>query len=199
MLGFHAVVVASPRPLVELRPSRQPISAVFGRKSGKGKAVWIQGRDTGFRVPADFTAQAWANRRGDVAGNFVEEYRGAINGTSAHGFCRPRGKKLELLSPPRGMDDSCVLGIDAQGRILAINGDLRWKPDGHSRAYLWAAGAWTDLGAADDVDVMKDGSIFGYFWVDEKGRHVNAYYGLPPDVRKVWFRWKDGLRTLYHA
>ncbi|GEM_PF-6084351 len=205
MLGFLTAVLVVPQPRVALRTTSQKASPAFARSSSdskKAKAVWIDGRDTDLRVPESFRVDERSNRRGDLAGEFMDDFSGASSGTWYYPFLKPRDAKFRLLPFPPHSDNPSICDLDAHGRVLTVDsppsGEI-WSglANHYPRAYLWSGVAWTDLGATDDARFLKNGAVFGYFWADAKGRPFGPE-GNSQNARKVWFRWQGSRRTLFH-
>lgn len=200
-----ALLLAALKPRLVLKPTRDPVTRTFfPYPASKVVAVWVDKRDTEVRISDWREDPKWAlgfdpvlefsNPRGDLAGEFNELYRGAMNGTYHHLFHKPKGGKFVLLPFFKGSHNPSAVGIDAKGRLLALDDPTATETGEISHAYLWTESKWIDLGAASWAKFNRDGSVIGSFPVNRDGRPlVPLDYG--GDGFRVRFLWKDGKRT----
>ena len=185
------------RPRIVLKASRDPVDAMFQPEPReKAKAVWVDGKDTGVRIPpiqaGFFEIEERSNARGDLGGEFSEGYRGAMNGTYHYPFLMLKGGRFTLL--PQCGDNAYVVAMDGRGRLLAVDDPPMTNLTEVCHGYVWVGSDWTDLGPADRMHFERDGSVVGSFPTSRKGRPLERIdYG--GEGFRVRFRWKDGKRT----
>ena len=193
-----ALLLVGFKPRVVLKPTRGPVShSPHPRGKPTEMAVWVDGRDTGVRVPQAepglSAIQERSNDRGDLGGEFSEEYRGAMNGTDHCLFVKTRGGKFTFLPPSKGNNPRFV-DIGAKGEILGVDDPNGTQLSEVVHAHLWSESKWIDLGPAGSAHFDRDGSVVGSFPADRWSRPLEPIdYG--GEGFRVRFLWKDGKRT----
>ena len=200
------LLVATLKPRVVLKPTRDPVSAVFHPyRKQTAKAIWVDHRDTGVRVPNWADDARWAldlvpirefsNRKRDLGGEFGEVYRGAMNGIYHHPFVKAKGEKFIVLPRTPGDNNAYAVGLDERGRLLAVDDPPLTNMSHVRHACVWSGGAWIDLGPAESAHFEHDGSVVGSFPTDRTGHPLEPLDYGGRDGFRVRFRWKDGKRT----
>lgn len=195
-----------------LRTSSRPPDSSFAHSPHEGNAdgsepkgslaLFVDGQDTGIRVPKGYQARLASNRRGDLAGSLAYTFDGAYLGTVSRTFAKPLGGRWRLLAVPVGHDSLAFAGIDERGRVLTLAEEYFLGPGvdnptyGLSHAILWSGGRPQDLGVFDTAAFAPDGSVVGSLWIDDKDRPVNGIMQEMPGWHRVAVRWQDGRRVL---
>lgn len=143
----------------------------------------LDGIKTVLKIPTNGTVQMQRGAKGFVSGTVSYIDSGAISITRATAFVRD-GDQLWTKT-----------GYVANGPLLVYGMYGPWLTP--MSALLYQKGQFLDLGVAARAQLLKDGSVKGYFYVGEDGKPLSGtILDIPAPYYKQWFGWKNGQRTL---
>lgn len=163
--------------------------------------VLLNGKDTGVRMPVDWTIQIIGHdRAGHIYGNLSENFSGAYSGINFIGFTTQKGK-LHIIRPPAGYMDTQITAVTADGDFAGVwnftstFGSLDHRYDNVSHGFYTSHGRTIDLGPAERLSFAGPGILLGDA-LRERGTH--RYLGLEVggESEVEHFRWSKGKRTI---
>lgn len=153
-------------------------------KQGDGQyQLILDGMKTVLTIPAPGTVRMQRGAKEFVSGTVTYEDSGAISVTRAIAFVRD-GNQLWTKT-----------GYVATGPLLVYLQSGPWITP--MSALLYRNGQFLDLGVALRAQLLKDGSVKGFFYAGEDGKPLSGtILDLPTPYYRQWFQWKAGQRTL---
>lgn len=191
-------------PKATLRPTGLGVSPALREVADdekRAKALFIDGRDTHLRVPAEAEIEIVADRGTIVVGTIETTISGGVTVFCERAFLWSGRGRATVLPVPKGCEDAWAMDLDRGSRVLlGASGGVPFQAiqdpfSGVRHAFVWQRGHFADVGPADRAHFTADGGVAGRYTVDPRGRAINASTQAA-EKRPANFLWKNGIRTV---